>query len=178
MKKLIISLCLLFSLSLWAEQVIVGDYQNQIRLISSDSNSSRLELTLGSFERQEVLINNQSWYLPHLDKSGVTLEAGFPQVPVLAGSIIIPASSKMDLSVVHSEYIELEMPIAPSKGNLTRDIDPDSVPYSFGSFYNSSESYPSSAANSANPLLSGTTRITVRFQPLLLSCPKHPPCIY
>ena len=168
MKKLIISLCLLFSLSLWAEQVIVGDYQNQIRLISSDSNSSRLELTLGSFERQEVLINNQSWYLPHLDKSGVTLEAGFPQVPVLAGSIIIPASSKMDLSVVHSEYIELEMPIAPSKGNLTRDIDPDSVPYSFGSFYNSSESYPSSAANLSEPFIIRDYRgITVRFQPFV-----------
>lgn len=168
MKKLIILISLLVALGLWAEQIVIGEHQNQIRLIGSGDSWSRLELTLGSFERQEVQINGQTWYLPSLPKSGMTLEAGFPQVPVLAGSVIIPATAKMELNLIYSEYVEMEMPIAPSKGNLTRNIDPDSVPFTFGDVYNSDESYPASAAYLSEPFIIRDYRgITVRFQPFV-----------
>jgi len=168
MKRLIIILSLLLALSLWAEQIVIGEAENQVRLVSSNQSGSRLELTLGSFERESVMIDNQEWYLPRLDKAGLTLEAGFPEVPVLAGSVIIPANAKMELDIVHSEYIELEMPIAPSKGNLTRDIDPDTVPYTFGAVYNSNENYPSTQAYLTDAFILRDYRgITVRFQPFV-----------
>jgi gingipain R len=38
------------------------------------------------------------------------------------------------------------MPIAPSKGSLTRNIDPSEVPYTFGSIYQTNGFYPSQFA--------------------------------
>jgi len=168
MKKLIILLSLLLALGLWAETIVISDYQNQVRLMNSAQSSSRLEMTLGSFEFDEVTIDGQVWYLPHIKKAGLTLEAGYPQVPVLAGSVIIPATAKMELSIVESEYVELHMPIAPSKGNLTRDINPETVPFAFSELYSSDASYPLEHTYITEPFIIRDYRgITVRFQPFV-----------
>jgi hypothetical protein len=166
MKKLIILLSLLCALGLWAETVVLGEQANQIRLISSSEYSSRIELSLGSFEREAVQIDGRTWYLPTLKKAGLTLEAGYPQVPVMAASVIIPATAGMNLNIIQSEYVDLPMPIAPSKGNLTRNIDPASVPYSFADFYNGDDTYPRNTAYLSEPFIMRDYRgITVRFQP-------------
>lgn len=168
MKKLIILLSLLVALGLWAETIVIGEHQNQVRLVNSGQSSSRLEMTLGSFERDEVTIDGQVWYLPRVKKAGVTLEAGYPQVPVLAGSVIIPPTAKMELSIVESEYVELQMPIAPSKGNLTRDINPETVPFTFADLYSSDASYPMEHSYITEPFIIRDYRgITVRFQPFI-----------
>jgi hypothetical protein len=58
--------------------------------------------------------------------------------------------------------------VAPSKGNLTRDIDPDSVPYTFADFYQSTGSYPLETAYLTEPFILRDYRgITVRFQPFV-----------
>ncbi|MDD4309824.1 MAG: C25 family cysteine peptidase [Candidatus Cloacimonetes bacterium] len=167
MKQLFVLLCLLFALiALSAEQMVVSAYPNDIRLTQSNTNSMELEFTLGSFNREPVEINGTQWYNLSLKKAGLTLEAGLPQLPVLAKSVIIPGTAAMQLSVIGNEYIDLAMPIAPSKGNLTRDIDPDSVPYSFADFYNGSSSYPEETAYLTEPFIMRDYRgITVRFQP-------------
>ncbi len=169
MRKLFFVLCLLIALTaLMAEQVVVSQYPNDIRLTSSSPNNMELEFTLGSFYSDAVNINGSQWYQISMKKEGLTLEAGLPQLPVLARSVIIPATAAMQLQVLGSEYVELPMPVAPSKGNLTRDIDPDSVPYSFADFYNGTGSYPESTAYLTEPFIIRDYRgITVRFQPFV-----------
>ena len=167
MKHLFALMCLLVALvALSAEQMVVGTYPNDIRLIQSSPNNMELEYTLGSFNREAVTINGSQWYNLSVKKEGLTLDTGMPQVPVLARSVIIPGTAAMQLSVINSEFIDLAMPIAPSKGNLTRDIDPASVPYSFADFYSGNSSYPEETAYLTEPFIMRDYRgITVRFQP-------------
>ena len=167
MKHLLLTLVLLLAfLGLAAEQVTVGPNQNQIRLIQSQPDNMVLELTLGHFNREAVQINGNTWYHVDLKKAGLTLESGLPQLPVMAGSVIIPNTARMELSTVLSEYVDIDMPVAPSKGNLTRDIDPDSVPYSFSQFYNGTEAWPQSNTELTEPFIIRDYRgITVRFVP-------------
>lgn len=169
MKNIIVLLCLLLSsFALLAEQIVISPYANDIRLISSNPNDLQLEYTLGSFDRQPVTINGNTWYDLSLKKSGLTLEAGMPQVPVLATSLIIPGTAAMQLNTTASEYVELTMPVAPSKGNLTRDIDPATVPYTFDSFYQGNGSYPEQTAYLTEPFIIRDYRgITVRIQPFV-----------
>lgn len=165
---LILGLLLLLSAVLFAEDMIVSTYSNEVRLISSSANNIIAELSLGQFSREAVQINGSTWYELSLKKAGLTLEPGLPQVPVMAGSFIIPGTARMELSVLNTEYVDLAMPIAPSKGNLTRDIDPASVPYTFGEFYNTSGSYPEQIAYITEPFIIRDYRgITVRFQPFV-----------
>ncbi len=169
MKKTLFFVILLLSfIGLTAEQIVVSQYPDDIRLINSNPNNMELEFTLGSFYREPVTINGDSWYHLFLKKEGITLEAGMPQVPVLARSLIIPATAKMHLNITNSEYVELTLPVAPSKGNLTRDIDPATIPYTFADFYQSGESYPAEIAYLTEPFILRDYRgITVRFQPFI-----------
>ena len=169
MKKTLFFVILLLSfIGLTAEQIVVSQYPDDIRLTNSNPNNMELEFTLGSFYREPVTINGDSWYHLFLKKEGITLEAGMPQVPVLARSLIIPALAKMHLNITNSEYVELTLPVAPSKGNLTRDIDPATIPYTFADFYQSGESYPAEIAYLTEPFILRDYRgITVRFQPFI-----------
>ncbi|MDZ4182623.1 MAG: C25 family cysteine peptidase, partial [Candidatus Cloacimonadaceae bacterium] len=159
-------LLLILSFALSAEQITIGEYQNEIRLVRSTPEQMVLEMTLGHFNRESARINGETWYHLNLKKEGLTLEAGLPQVPVMARSLIIPNTAKMAAEVIGSEYVDLQMRIAPSKGNLTRNINPDDVPYTFDPFYQGTDVYPAENAYLTEPFIIRDYRgITVRFQP-------------
>ncbi|MCB5247736.1 MAG: C25 family cysteine peptidase, partial [Candidatus Cloacimonetes bacterium] len=165
---LLVTLLLALGMALNAEQVTVGNQPNQIRLTQSGTDHIMLELTLGQFNAEPVSINGATWHELSLKKEGITLDAAYPSLPILARSVIIPNTARMQLSLVESEYVELQLPVAPSKGNLTRDINPADVPYSFGEIYFGNEPWPAETAYLTEPYILRDYRgITVRFQPFV-----------
>ena len=53
-----------------------------------------------------------------------------------ARSIVIPDDKQMSIKVLSTEFVDYEnILIAPSKGNLNRNIDPADVAYAFGPVY-------------------------------------------
>lgn len=169
MKKiLILSILTLFTVLLFAEQYMVNGNQNEVRLLASDAQQSVLELSLGHFLREEVQINGETYWQLQLKKEGITQDAGFPQLPYVTRSLMIPGTARMQLEILESDYTEVEMPVAPSKGIITRDVDPDTVPWTFGEIYQSSESYPDALARLSEPFIIRDYRgITVYFQPFV-----------
>lgn len=169
MKPYVIMLILLTAMfSLSAEKINVSGYQNDFRLTANTLNGMELEFTLGSFEREPVTINGVVWNEIKLTKEGLTLEAGMPQLPTVSRSVIIPGSASMQLDVLNSEYVDVAMPVAPSKGNLTRDIDPASVPYSFASFYQGNRAYPASNTELTEPFILRDYRgVTIQVKPFV-----------
>ncbi len=155
-------------LSLKAEQIVVSQQPNQVRLITSSPSQIMLEMTLGSFTRNEIRIDGETWYDLSIKNAGLTLEKGLPQVPILAGSVIIPPTAAMNLTINNTEYVEYKMPVAPSKGSLTRDIDPSTVSHSFDAFYQTSQNFPEYPAALTEPFIIRDFRgITVHFQPFI-----------
>ena len=78
---------------------------------------------------------------------------------------IIPNTAMIQLETIR-EYVEMVMPIAPSKGNLTRDINPETVPFQFDALYSSDQSWPSANTELSEPFIIRDFRgITVRFIP-------------
>lgn len=76
-----------------------------------------------------------------------TLEMGSPIMPKITRSIIIPNGSDAHLRIVASKFKDIEnVTIAPSKGNLSRDIDPARVPFTYGSAYLKDQFFPNAAA--------------------------------
>ena len=96
------------------------------------------------------------------------LEVGTPDLPKMAQSIIIPDLAHMELSIVESEFVEFFMEnLISSKGNLTRNIDPASVPYTFGQAYETDEFYPQDIVFMRNPYIMRTVRgQAIVFQPI------------
>ena len=87
------------------------------------------------------------------------LKAGAPDLPLNAKSIIIPNLTNISFSITESEYIEVEIDnIVPSKGNLTRNIDPNSIPLSYGKEYETDNWYPQDIVFMREPYIMRSVR--------------------
>lgn len=116
---------------------------NGIKIIASDAQSVTLELTFDPVQKQAHSINGQTYYKIYANKCVPVLEAGFPQVLRQAVSIAIPDAFKPRIEIINSQFEEVaNTPIAPSKGSLMRNVNPETVPYVFGSAYSKNEWYP------------------------------------
>ena len=71
------------------------------------------------------------------------LEKGKPQLPSYSVSFVLPAKGRSSYRIVYSEVEVIEnVQVLPSKGNLKRNINPESVSYEFGEVYNTDAFFP------------------------------------
>ncbi|MEZ5083530.1 MAG: C25 family peptidase propeptide domain-containing protein [Bacteroidales bacterium] len=124
----------------------------KISLISSDVSSSVIQTEINGFYLHEVETPQGNAVTIHLDESTPILQTACPDIPKLATSVIIPDLAAMEIKVVSKSYTDFEnYHIAPSKGNFTRDIDPASIPYSYGKPYKLDKFYPGELTGLRDP---------------------------
>lgn len=141
----------------------------KISLISSDIEHSRVHFTLSGFNLREVITPNGPSSIIEITKGSPLQEADSPDLPKLTTSLVIPDNAGMDVRVIASSYQDFPgMEIAPSKGILTRDIDPGKIPYKYGNVYTRDAFYPGTIAGLRDPYilrdLRGQTLIVYPFQ--------------
>lgn len=138
-------------------------------LISSDISTSVIHFKLDGFYLNEVKTPRGNAYSISVGNATPILDKSAPDLPKMTASVIIPDLAMMDLEVVSSSFVEFpDMEIAPSKGNLTRDIDPASVPFEYGRSYNEDIFYPGNQSGLRDPFIlrdyRGQTVIAYPFQ--------------
>ena len=107
----------------------------------------------GFYTRLVTTEKGDAWQV-YLDNSAPSIIEGAPELPVFATSLIIPDQAEMKLNVVSAEFTEFEdVLILPSKGNLTRDINPDDVPFTFGKYYGIDAFYPGETGKLGAPYI-------------------------
>jgi len=123
-------------------------------LYSNDETTS-IQFTLEGYYQAQLTIDGVEYSVVSVDGGTPILEAGAPDVDKLTSSIIIPDQSNMGISVISSEFIDFSaIQLAPSKGNFTRDISPDDVPWSFGESYHADAFFPGELAQLGTPYIS------------------------
>ncbi len=138
-------------------------------LISSNIDQSTLHFSLDGFYTAPVSTPSGEAVIISLDDATPMLQQGAPDLPKMTASVIIPDLAGMRLEVIDASYRDFEgILVAPSKGNLTRDIDPATVPYVFGPEYGRNEFFPGSLAGMRDPHIvrdfRGQTVIVYPFQ--------------
>lgn len=95
-------------------------------------------------------------------------EAGSPAVPVFSEALLLPGQGHATLNVMHDGYTEYSnVDLLPSKGSLKRNIDPSTVPYTFGTAYQTNAFYPGELATLGEPFILRNTRgVAVHFSPI------------
>ena len=126
----------------------------QIRLISSSEQQIIVDFTLKGFNMTKVSTPNGIQQIITVPKMASMLETGAPDLPQFPIPAIIGDRAEMKVSVTRSDYTDYEnIEIAPSKGNLSRQIDPESVPYTYGEMYNKNAFYPAIQAHLESPYI-------------------------
>ena len=146
-----------------------------IEVNSSDIKKSSFTYQSNGLSSTEISFELSGYFL-ETSKNGVMITApggvsmlkeGAPDLPVFTTSIQIPDLAKMQLEVISSEYIDVRVEsVIPSRGNITRDININLVPFKKGLAYDKNSFYPDNIAFLRSPYIIRTKRgQTVVFQP-------------
>ncbi|MDA3944473.1 MAG: C25 family cysteine peptidase [Bacteroidetes bacterium] len=159
MRNLFISLLLLvFASAGFAQQWHPIDQQHpskiQQELIQSDENQVVVSFKLPGFFSTTVETPHGKEAIISVPKMVSMLETGAPDLPLYAVSAIIGDNALMEVEIVNATYTDFEnFEIAPSKGNFSRDIDPATVPYTYGSMYDENSFYPANRSSLQEPYI-------------------------
>ena len=139
-----------------------------IDILFSDVETTDMSFRLSGFYLNPILIDNEEYFSVYMPKSASLLEQGAPNLPKFSTSIIIPNNKQVVYQILDSEYVEYnDINIAPSKGNISREIDPASIPYYFGDIYENNSYYPKNIISLGNPYILRDFRgVAVQFNPI------------
>jgi len=136
-------------------------------VLSSDVKSSLVKLNLQGFYLDEVFTSQGKAFVLNSPGASPILKEGAPDLPLFSTSVIIPDEGQMHLQIVNSRFIDYpNIELAPSKGNLKRDVQIADVPYRYGKEYMKNAFYPSTIAALRDPYIFRDYRgQTILFQP-------------
>jgi hypothetical protein len=137
----------------WTDLTSSVPIPSEITLISSDIEMTRLEINTQGFWKQTVRMNSGiREEKVYAENSTPIMVKGAPDLEKITTSLIIPDRARIQIDIIEEEHRDFTgMSIIPSKGNLTRDINPDDVPYEYGREYSVDAFYPGVAAELRSP---------------------------
>jgi hypothetical protein len=139
-----------------------------IKVLNTTSTSTILEYNVTGYDQKDVVINGGRYV--HYEIPGMIslMENGFPQLPSIRNSIVIPDLAGMNYRILEQQFSTIEsIPVMPSKGHFTRNIDPETVPYEFSNIYRTDTWYPENNIELDVPYIVKDLRgLTVRFNPM------------
>jgi len=160
MKKstLLTALFLLFSFMGFAQEWngITSDSPTKMKktLVSSTENEIVIDVQIDGFYTQNVKTPNGKQAIISVDKMVSMLEAGAPDLPMAPIPAIIGDQAEMTVNVVKANYVDIEnIEVAPSKGNFSRQINPEDVPYTYGEMYSQNAFWPAAQATLEAPYI-------------------------
>jgi len=139
-----------------------------VSLVSSNGCNSIIHFELGGFWKNNVETSKGIAWNISAKGSGSVLQSGAPNLPVFATSLIIPNQANMQIKIVSSQFEEFQnVLVAPSKGNLLRNVNPSEIPYKFGKQYTVDSFYPSKIGSLRTPYIVRDYRAqTILIQPI------------
>lgn len=90
----------------------------------------------------------------HMEDATRILEAGAPDLPRYSCALIVDDHAEMAVEVLRAEYEEIgPLTVLPSRGNLSRAVDPAMVPVVFGPQYEEDGFFPRDPAILGHPFI-------------------------
>ncbi|SDG54470.1 C25 family cysteine peptidase [Epilithonimonas hungarica] len=157
-----------------------NSFAQDFKLINSDNQNITVDFDLGHFEKTEKSINGKNYHSFSKQYSVLMSEAGNPAMPYFSRSIQLPEKGDFSYKIVYDSYEDINnIDIAPSKGNLKRNTDPETIPYVFGESYKKDDFFPGNLAQFGDPhILRNTRGVTFSLFPYQYNPVQHKLRIY
>ncbi len=117
----------------------------EMKLVTTRSkNVEIIEVTVPGFYRETKLAGDKKAEFMTVGISSKHMEKGLPEIPAMKTFVTLPEGAEVSASVISEDWAEIKMKnaAAPSKGQLTRNIDPETVNFEYNDFYNTTDTFP------------------------------------
>jgi len=173
MKKILLnSLALIFLSTQFSAQTF--------KLTNSDNNSATVDFEINKLEKNFKSVEGKDYHTFSKQYSVLMSEKGLPAMPYFSESIQLPEKGNYDYKIVYDGYEDINgIDVVPSKGNLKRNVDPETIPYIFGQAYKKDEFFPGSLVKFGSPhILRNTRGITFSLYPYQYNPVQHKLRVY
>ncbi len=157
-RNILIIVFVLMALSINAQEW-VGISKNtptkiQETLVSSTEEKIIVDVNIDGFYKNTVKTQRGDEFVVSGEGMAYMPIKGAPSLPMYPISMIIGDKAEMEVSVLKSKYVDFEnVNVAPSKGNFSREINPDDVPYTYGEMYQQDAFYPAQQVELGKPYI-------------------------
>jgi len=161
-KYLVCSLIVLFSAGLISQAVaapewvdLTGAAQSKapavrgqkpvMKIVETRDNSTiTLEINVPGFYKETRKAGVADATFVTTEISSKHMEKGLPEIPNLKSFIMLKEGQEASANIVSEDWAEVKMPnsVAPSKGHLTRNVNPSNVEFEYSKFYASKNTFP------------------------------------
>ena len=125
-----------------------------MELIDSDVNQTKIKFSMDGFHLVPSSDSKRVSYVVKSENGASLLELGYPDLHNYTESIIIPDNAKTTVNVLSYKYQDFEdLFIMPSKGNFSREINPNDVPIQYSDAYKKNEFYPKEITSLGSPYI-------------------------
>ena len=109
----------------------VAQAQNiRYTLLSSTQNEAVVRVDFGTYHTETVTVNGEEMQTLHSADAYPILKKGSPELLQTAFSLIVPEGSQPETEILDAQFTEVnQFSLAPSKGKLYRNVNPDDVAY-------------------------------------------------
>lgn len=123
-------------------------------LVSSTENEIVVDVRVGGYFANTVSTPEGKQIVVSGTDMAAMLVKGAPDLPMYPIPMIIGDRAEMEVSVVKSEYVDIQgVEVAPSKGNFSRQINPNDVAFEYGEMYQQDAFYPATQASLEAPYI-------------------------
>jgi hypothetical protein len=139
-----------FLLSCISLTAVIGQVANDTRVtvLSQTPTETVVSLSLTGVEQHPVSTPQGEAVVVTFPEGTPLLRAGQPDLSKFATALMIPATGSMTVEIQHTEYQEYtQVVVAPSKGDLKRNVDPATVPYKYDEIYQQDAFFPGPLAD-------------------------------
>ena len=125
-----------------------------VSLVSDNGKKIVVDFHLNGFNTSKVSTPRGEQDIISAPRMVSMLQAGAPDLPHYAIPAIIGDKAEMQVNIAKAKYTDYEnVEIAPSKGNFSRQINPDDVPYTYGEAYSTNAFFPATQATLDAPYI-------------------------
>lgn len=126
----------------------------KVELVAETNEEIAVNFQLGGYYINNVETQRGAAAVITAPKMASMLVEGAPDLPLFAIPVAIGDRSVMKVEVREAQFEDYQdVEIAPSKGNFSREIDPETVPYRYGEVYTKEAFYPSTQADLDQPYI-------------------------
>lgn len=131
-----------------------GSEQTSLSVLQKSLTATTLEFKLGGIVKQTLKTPNGEAVTVQFEGGTPLLQAGAPDIAKYALAIQLPATGNAQVEILAGEYQDFEnVRVAPSKGDLKRNVNPASVPFVYGPAYQRDAFFPADIAELQTPFI-------------------------
>ncbi len=155
-------------------------FSQDFELISSNGQSVTVDFSIDTFIKSDKIIEGKNYHTFAGQYPVLMSEKGAPALPFFSESIQMPEKGNYKYRILYDSYEDISgIDIVPSKGDIKRNTDPESVPYVFGQTYNINGFFPGDLIKFGdNHILRNTRGVTFSLYPYQYNPVQHKLRIY